>query len=172
MRNANATWFLGAVLACTLSAALLAAAPMPDSAQAFVTRAAQDGLAEVELAKYAGANSRSDAVKNFAARMVTDHSKANEELTSIARPKGLAVPMQLDAEHAKVVQELKGKSAGELDAAYAKHMVMDHDKAVALFQANSTNGDAEIAAFARKTLPTLQEHKRLANELDARVNKK
>ncbi len=172
MRNANATWFLGAVLACTLSAALLAAAPSPDSAQGFVTKAAQAGLAEVELARYAGANSRSDAVKYFSARMVTDHTKANEELASIAKPRGLTVPMQLDGEHAKAVQELKGKSAGELDAAYAKHMVMDHDKAVSLFEANSANSDAEVAAFARKTLPTLQEHKRLARELDAKVNKK
>lgn len=172
MRNANATWFLGAVLACTLSAALLAAAPAPDSAQGFVTKAALAGLAEVELAKHAGANSRSDAVKNFSVRMVTDHQKVNEELASIARPKGLTVPMQLDAEHTKAVQELRGKSPGELDAAYARHMVMDHDKAVALFEANSASMDAEIAAFARKTLPTLQEHKRLAHELDARVNKK
>jgi putative membrane protein len=172
MRKATRMKILGALLACTSPFAAQAAAPMPDSAQAFVTKAAQAGLAEVELSKLAGMASRNEAVKNFAARMVTDHQKANMELTAIAKPKSLMVPTQLDAEHAKAVKGLQGKSGEAFDAAYAMHMAMDHDKAVALFESNSHNTDTDLAAFAGKTLPVLQEHKRLANELNAKVNKK
>lgn len=172
MRKSPPTPFIAALLACTLPFAVQAAAPAPDSAQAFVNKAAQAGLAEVELSKLAAANSHNEAVKNFAARMVTDHQKANMELTAIAKPKSLVVPTQLDAEHAKAVQSLQGKSGEALDAAYAMHMAMDHDKAVALFESNSASTDAELAGFARKTLPVLQEHKRMANDLNAKVNKK
>jgi putative membrane protein len=172
MRKTTRTTVLAALLACTAPFAAQAASPMPDSAQAFVTKAAQAGLAEVELSKLAGAASHNEAVKNFAARMVTDHQKANVELTAIAKPKSLMVPTQLDAEHAKAVQGLQGKSGEALDAAYAMHMAMDHEKAVALFESNAANMDAELAGFARQTLPVLQEHKRMASELNMKVNKK
>ena len=52
-------------------------------------------------------------------------------------------------------------------AAYAEHMAMDHSKAVALFQAEAASSDPELAGFAKKTLPTLQEHKQLADSLNS-----
>lgn len=148
--------------------ALAAAAP-PDAPQAFVTKAAQAGLAEVELAKLAATSSGNEAVKSFATRMLNDHGKANTELTAIARQKGLTVPAQPDPSHAQLVQAMKGKSGADFDSAYAMHMVMDHIEAVALFEANSTSKDAELAAFAGRTLPVLREHKRLADSLNTRT---
>ena len=87
MRNATPMTLLGALLTCVLPFAAQAAPPMPDSAQTFVTKAAQAGLAEVELSKLAGMASRNEAVKNFAAKMVTDHQKASMELMAIAKPR-------------------------------------------------------------------------------------
>lgn len=57
-------------------------------------------------------------------------------------------------------------SGAELDREYAKFMVSDHRKDVSEFEKESTRGtDADLKAFATKTLPTLQEHLRMAEAL-------
>jgi putative membrane protein len=160
-------------LLAILGASLIGAAPVfaGDAAskgadpQAFVEKAALDGMTEVELGKLAQQKASSAEVKQFGAQMVKDHGKANAELTSLAKPKNLTVPAKLDAKHQQMVDELKSKSGAEFDAAYAEHMQMDHSKAVDLFTAASKGSDPEIAAFARKTLPTLKEHKKMADAL-------
>ena len=131
----------------------------------FVSMAAQDGMTEVELGKLAATKSSNADVKKFAARMVTDHGKANEELASIAKKKSLTVPTKLDAKHEAMVKMMSSKSGAAFDAAYAKDMASDHDKAIALFQSASKMGDPDLAGFASKTLPTLQEHKQMADSL-------
>jgi putative membrane protein len=140
----------------------MASAPSPSG---FVNKAAVSGMAEVQLGKLALDKSQDADVRKFAERMVKDHGKANAELETIAKQKGMQVPKSLDSEHQQVVQELSGKSGAEFDASYAQHMVKDHDKAVALFEAASKGGDAELAGFAQKTLPTLEEHQKMAKDL-------
>lgn len=131
----------------------------------FVKKAATAGMAEVELGKVALEKSQDPEVRSFAQRMVTDHTKANTELASIAKGKGIEAPKSLDAEHKAMVSMMKDKSGAEFDAAYSQHMKMDHSKAIALFEGASKTSDADIAGFAKKTLPTLKEHKQLAERL-------
>jgi len=131
----------------------------------FVEHAAQTGMAEVQLAKLAMQKSSNNEVKQFAQRMVQDHTQANQELESLAKSKGINVPTKLDAKHEAMVKTLSAKSGDAFDAAYAEHMAKGHAKAVALFQSAAKSSDADLAAFAQKTLPTLEEHKQLADTL-------
>ncbi len=131
----------------------------------FVKKAALDGMTEVQLGKIALSKSQNDKVHEFANRMIADHSKANEELESIAKSKGLEVPKELDAEHQSMVQALNSKSGEAFDAAYRQHMNQDHREAIALFEGASMSSDKELAALAKKTLPTLKEHRKLAEAL-------
>jgi putative membrane protein len=140
-----------------------------ESPASFVTKAAQDGMTEVELGKLALSKSYSNDVKQFAQRMVQDHGKANTELAGIAKAKGLDVAAQLDAEHQGTVKALSAKSGAAFDSTYAARMASDHAKAIALFQATAKFGDRELASFASKTLPTLQEHKRMADNLHSSI---
>jgi putative membrane protein len=142
-----------------------------ESAASFVRKAAQDGMTEVELGKVAARKSTSADVKQFAERMVRDHGKANNELAGIAKAKNLEVPTQLDSEHQSMVKALSAKSGSAFDADYAAHMAADHDKAIALFQSASRSSDPELAGFAKKTLPTLQEHKQMADSLSSSTRK-
>jgi putative membrane protein len=135
------------------------------SPASFVKTAALDGMAEVELGQMALEKSQNDEVKQFAQRMVTDHGKANKELATIAKAKQLEVPTSLDAEHKQMMQTLSGKSGTAFDVAYSQHMRMAHAKAVALFESASKSPDDELGAFAKKTLPTLKEHKKMADNL-------
>lgn len=131
----------------------------------FVKKAAQVGMTEVELGKIALNKSQDANVRKFAERMVQDHGKNNAELATLAKAKNLDVPKSLDSEHQAMVQQLSGKSGAAFDSAYAQHMAMDHDKAVMLFESGSKTSDAELAGFAKKTLPTLKEHKQMAQNL-------
>ena len=147
----------GAVLAANMGEA-----PPP---AVFVSKAAQDGMTEVELGKVALDKSKDAKVREFAQRMVTDHGKANRELASIAKQKGIEAPQKLDTEHQDMVKKLKAQDGEAFDLEYSRHMNMDHDKAIDLFEATSQSSDADLAGFAKKTLPTLKEHKQMASKL-------
>ncbi len=138
------------------------------AAAAFVKMAAQAGMAEIEAGNIALAKSQDPQIRSFAERMVTDHGKANSELASLAKSKGIDAPVRLDPDHRAVLDALQAKSGPEFDAAYSQHMKMDHTKAIALFEGASRSADADFAGFARKTLPTLKEHKQLAAGLPGR----
>ena len=141
-------------------------APVPEP-KVFVEKAAMSGLAEVELGRLALMKSRDENVREFAQRMVTDHTKANQELTTIASSKGIAPPKSLDSEHQSHLKMLRDKSGEDFDRAYSEHMKMDHSKAISLFEGASRSEDPALAGFAKKTLPTLKEHKQLAQKLPA-----
>jgi len=116
-------------------------------------------MAEVELGRMASTKAQNAEVKKFAQMMVTDHSKANDELKSLASKKNITLPTSPTGEHQSVVQELQGKSGAEFDKAYIDDMLEDHEKDVAEFEKQSqSNPDADVKAFAAKTLPTLRKH--------------
>lgn len=127
--------------------------------------AAQEGIIEVALGGLALQKSSNNQVKQFAQRMVQDHGQANQELQSLVERKGLILPTKLDAKYEAMVGSLNAKSGAAFDKAYVKLMAKDHDQAVARFESASKSSDPDMAAFARKTLATLQEHKQLADDL-------
>ena len=135
----------------------------------FVERAARGGMAEVEMGQLAQQKASSDQVKVFAARMVRDHSKSNEELKQLAQAKGIAVPAgPQKSEHG--VDKLSKLSGPEFDRHYMEHMVSDHRKTVAEFKkASESAKDIEVKAFAGKTLPTLQDHLNQAQSIQESV---
>ena len=139
----------------------------------FMMEAAMGSMEEVELGRLATQRGSSDAVKQFGQRMVDDHSKANEELMQIASTKGVTLPSALDEKHKADVDKMSGLSGAEFDRAYLKEAgVKDHNKAVKLFQNEADKGkDADLKAFAAKTLPTIQEHLRMAQDMSGSMGK-
>jgi putative membrane protein len=102
--------------------------------------------------------------------MQTDHGKANDELKQLATTKGIALPTETDEEHKKVAADLSSKSGKAFDKAYMDAMVKDHDKDVAEFQNMSTNAtDPDLKAWVTKTLPTLQDHQKMAKEIAGKL---
>jgi len=139
------------------------------SAKGFVSKAAQAGMAEVKLAELASEKSQNEAIKKFASHMQSDHSAANSELESVAKQENIPVPDKLDAKHQAEVDSLSKKSGAAFDKAYASAMVKSHKQAVALFKSGSHSSDQNIASFANKTLPTLESHQRMADDLASQL---
>lgn len=132
----------------------------------FITQAGEDGLAEVELGKLAQQNGSSAAIKQFGQRMVDDHSKAGKELDTIANKLGVTPPKEPGSKQQGDIKKFAKLTGEKFDREYAEHMVKDHEKAVGLFEKQAKSGDAEeLKSFAAKTLPTLQEHLKMARAL-------
>ena len=140
----------------------------PDAA--FVKEAAIGGMAEVELGNLAKERGSSSDVKQFGDRMVTDHSKANDELKQWAQQKNITLPTELDAKHKATRDKLAKLSGDAFDKAYMHEMLTDHREDVSAFKRESTSAkDADLKAWAGKTLPTLQEHLKLAQDTATKV---
>lgn len=136
----------------------------------FVTEATRGGAAEVELGKLASERATNPDVKSFGQRMADDHSKAGAELASIAKSKQISVPTEMDAKNKALHDRLSKLQGAEFDRAYMDAMVRDHEEDVRAFQTESKAGkDPELKAWAAKTLPTLEEHLRLARQADRAV---
>src|SRR5437016_3241550 len=124
----------------------------------FMKKAAKGGMMEVAMGKMAEQNAQSDDVKSFGKRMVTDHSKANDELKSIAAQKGVKLPSKEPTE--------KWSS----DKAYINMMVKDHEKDLAEFQEEASTGtDPDVKKFAEDTAKVVQEHLDLAKQTQSKL---
>lgn len=146
------------------------AAAMPAADKAFAQKAAIGGMAEVQMGQLAQQKGASDQVKQFGSRMVDDHGKANDELKQLASTKGMTLPTDLDAAHKSKMAKLEKLSGAAFDRAYMTEMLADHKKDVAEFQKEAKSGrDSDLKGWAGKTLPTLQDHLKMAQDTAAAV---
>ncbi|WP_020606184.1 DUF4142 domain-containing protein [Spirosoma spitsbergense] len=138
----------------------------------FAMKAANGGMMEVELGRMAQEKGTSQDVKEFGSMMVADHSKANDELKTLATAKNITLPSTLGEEAQEDVNELAKLSGKEFDKKYVSMMVDDHKEDVDAFKkaAEDNSVDPDIKAFAAKTLPTLQQHLDRINAIDKMMN--
>jgi putative membrane protein len=144
---------------------------------AFMQEAAMDGMLEVELGRLALQNAASDEVKRFGQQMIDDHSKANDELKSLAQTEGVMLPTHLDSKHAKEVQRMQKLNGAQFDREYMKMMHEDHHHAIKMFTDEGFRGDdPEVKGFALRAVPTLNGHlemvKQTLSELDPSSGRK
>ena len=139
----------------------------------FVDSAAAGGIAEVETSRLALEKSSSADIKAFANMMITDHSKANDELAALAKKNDIEVPdsTTLVKQAKEKILDLRDES---FDAAYANNQVKAHEDTIELFkkEANTvtddrTKGATDLKGFAQKMLPALEKHLAMAKKLQA-----
>ncbi len=133
----------------------------------FLKEAAQGSAVEVALGRMAQEKGSSDAIKEFGKRMVEDHSKAAEELRQVAQTAKVDVRSDMPKKAKKAQDKLSKLSGADFDRAYAKMMVSDHKEDIRAFEREAHSGAVPaVKDFAAKTLPTLQEHLKLAEQLE------
>jgi putative membrane protein len=132
-------------------------AEIPDAK--FYRDAAEGGLAEVALGNLAQQKAQSPDVKEFGAKMVKDHSAANEKLKALAQSKNITLPANPSVEELEAKAKLQALSGQSFDKSYIKGMVKDHEQDIAEFKKEAASGrDPDARAFASATLPNLEEH--------------
>ena len=128
----------------------------------FIQKAASGGQQEVENGKMAEKQGKSADVKSIGARMVADHTRANNELTELANRKGV----KFDTRGVKA----QNIGAADFDRQYLKLLEMDHKNDIAEFQKEARSGDdRDVKAWAAKTLPMLQEHLAMVQNAERKV---
>lgn len=167
MKNLSIATF--AVLAVSGMSVAFAATSTDDTT--FATKAAQAGIAEVAAGDLARTKATNEDVKGFAEKMVRDHTAANAELHDAAAKSSVVLPTEASIQQKAAAERLSTFSGAEFDHAYVEQMVKDHTEAVELFRTEVAGGkDANLKAFAQKTLPTIEMHLEMAKRLD-RANK-
>lgn len=132
----------------------------------FIKHSAADNLAEVKLAELAAEKADKPDVKAYAAMLVTDHTKAGQELAKLAATKGVELSSVIGPSQTKTVQKLEKSSGADFDSEFLAEMVSDHKMCVSNFeQASKDATDTDVKAFANVMLPTLKAHLEKAKEL-------
>jgi putative membrane protein len=100
----------------------------PSMDKAFVKKALEGSMAEVQMGQLALQKSSDDQVKQFAQRMVDDHGKMVDQMKPVAEQMGVKVPDSPSKGQMKSMEKMKALSGDDFDKAYIKDMVKDHKK--------------------------------------------
>ncbi len=160
-------------LAGSFAATYAMAADLSSADRQFMMSAAHAGATEIQASQAASTKAGSDTVKSFATQMVDDHSKVTDELKALADSKGVQIEAQPDKKQQATINKLNGLDGKKYDKEYAADIgVAAHKDAVALFRKTSMNAkDPDVKSFATKTLPSLEHHLQMAQDLKTSVDK-
>ncbi len=150
--------------------ATTAAAPTPPPVaandQTFANTAATGGMAEVQAAQLALTKTKRPGITRFANDMITDHTKANQQLMQLAQSKNITLPTSLMDDQQQQLTKLQGESGRAFNHDYVADQAMDHQMMLTAFQDEAANGtDPDLKAFAAQTVPVIQSHLVAAQKL-------
>ena len=132
----------------------------------FVMQAGQLSMMEVDLGRLAVERGSSAGVKQYGQQMVEEHTRANQELMQLAMQKKVELPSEMSTQNTALIDRLSGLSGRRFDTAYKQAMIDSHKQAIALFQAQSQQGqDPQLKAWATQKLPNLQAHLEMVNQM-------
>jgi len=136
----------------------------------FVKEAAQSDLFEIQSSQLAEQKSDDAATKSFAQKMVTDHTKTTNDIKSMVsggKLKGVELPTDMASSQKSMLDKLKGLNGKDFTKQYHSDQVSGHKDAVSLFEHYGKGGDnPELKEWANKTLPTLRDPLKMAQDLD------
>jgi putative membrane protein len=134
--------------------------PLSTQERQFITKAAGDCLATIELSRLASERALSPAVKSYAQKVQGDHQRAHEELRSIANEQGVVLPIELNADQKRSYDQLASLTGEAFDRSYLDHMSKGQERDLSAFQRQSKEGQNErLREFASSTLNTIRQHK-------------
>jgi putative membrane protein len=155
--------------ACVLLSAVLAFSDrMTDDSpdKKFVLSAADGGMLEVKLGELAAERATSPKCKDFGKKMITDHTKVNDELKALAQKKQITVPAQLSSMKQAQYDSLAALSGEKFDMLYMNMMIASHEETIGLFQTESNKGqDPDLKKWADSKIPALKHHLEMAKGL-------
>jgi len=132
----------------------------------FVEKAAAGNRHEVKMGETASRKATATEVREFAEKMVKDHTRSLEQLTTAAKAAGVEVPDKASKEHEEEQARFDKMDGKGFDAAYARQMVMDHEKTLKLYeQASKDLESTDLRKYAEKTVPVIREHLEMARKL-------
>jgi len=125
----------------------------------FMMHATQGNLAEVKTGQLALQKSKDASVRQVAQRLITDHTKAQQQLTSLAQSLHVTLPSAPSEEQRATYAKWSKLSGSAFDQSYLSGEMKDHAETIALFQKQVHSGsNARVRSWAQQTLPVLSDH--------------
>jgi putative membrane protein len=138
----------------------------------FAMQAAEGGMTEVKAGELAAKQGTAAAVKSLGKMMVTDHTKANNELKKLAVKNNIVLPTAIPVDKQQKLDALAALKGADFDKAFVDLMEEGHSNTITLFMTEASKGtNADLKAFAEKTLPTLNHHMEMVTSTKDAVNK-
>ena len=132
----------------------------------FVAEVVAANYAEIEFAQLASQRSTNPEVKALARQLVTDHTKVLSDLKSLAQSKAISVPTEAEDADERKIERFYDEAGKDFDKKWTKEMIDKHEKSINRFEKRfEKTEDAELKAFADKTLPHLRMHLEKLNAL-------
>ncbi|GAA0560604.1 DUF4142 domain-containing protein [Rhizomicrobium electricum] len=156
------------VAMAALAALALATAARADSASDFLMTAAKGDNAEIMMGKLAQQKAQSAGVKKFGQTLVTDHTKAKNEVATLATSMSVSMPSDVKPDAQQAYDKLAQTSGAEFDRMFVSHMIEDHQKDIAAFTKEAGAKDGKVSSLAAKQLPTLKKHLAIAQSLQGK----
>jgi putative membrane protein len=148
---------------------------LPSSDQQFLDHLAKDSRGEVQISKMVEAKTTNPEVKDYAKRMIHDHMMMDRQLHQVMAKHGLPVPQGITSEDQQLQSKLQGLSGQQLDQAYMRAQIQDHEQDVQQVSQKAKSDQQlspahpDVAQFAQESLPVLQDHLQLAKSVGAKV---
>jgi putative membrane protein len=139
----------------------------------FVRKALQGGMAEVQLGQLTLQKSNNDQVKQFAQRMIDDHTKLGEQMKPVAQQIGVSEPNGISKKDRATMAKLQALSGPAYDEAYIKDMVKDHKQDLSDFQTEASSGqDQTVKDAANQGSKVIAQHLQMIQQIakDRNVN--
>jgi putative membrane protein len=165
----SAVLVLSSAMAVAAHADTRGRARLSDQDKMFLDEAAGGARYEVLAGRQAADRAATTDVRQVGQRMVADHTREYEELSRVAKDVGRSIPDHPDHPLQRIVDLFGQLDGSRLDCAYTPQEFSDHENDIARFETESRHGsNAELRAFATRTLPTLRSHLEMVEKtLDA-----
>jgi len=132
----------------------------------FVIKVASCNNAEIEVSKLADSRSKTTEIREFAGKLINDHKAAQDKLAELIKNRKFGVVTGLEKEAREDIKRLGKLEGSAFDQAFLEHTVVEHKKAITMFENQVKNGtDSEVRDYAKEMLPDLQKHLKKAQEL-------
>jgi putative membrane protein len=162
------------VIGCQESMHDLGGSPSPalaDGDNNWFKMITESNITEIRISQMALMQSQNADVKQFAQKMIDDHTTAEAEVQSVATDKQVTLPTELDTAHQAIVNDLRNRSGSDFDKAFEAVQIKAHEETVKFDQNEADNGmDPQVKMLAGKLLDTLKMHLEMARKLQMDPN--
>jgi putative membrane protein len=146
------------------------ATPLTASDTRFVEAQLEGNLAEIDMAKLAIQRSQDQNIRNFAQKMITDHTAANGTLMPIAQGQEIAMPTALSPAHQAMLEQLSNLNGVAFDTTYINMMIQAHGETLAAMNSQLTKGQSQVInVWVQNTRPVVQQHLQIAEQIKANL---
>lgn len=150
------------IFAATMLASTAALAAPP---RVFLDDAIRGDNSEIAAGQYIASHGYSPQVRSFGRTLYRDHGMARGQAVAVARQLGMRPPTGTKPEARAEMRKLQRLHGRAFDFEVRRAMIEDHQKDIASYEAQARSGDGRTAALARKQLPTLRKHLRIAQSI-------